>query len=114
MNFLELMQHISINKGATIRVNEVDNYSVINFESGYQVATNDEYIYNMKKQLDKIFKLFKGIENGVIGLWLDDGDLFIDLSVKYLREKDSAIRLAKEFNQLAIFDWSTMEEIKIN
>lgn len=45
-----------------------------------------------------------------IGLWVNDFYLYFDLSI-YVYDKKTALKIAKNYNQKAIFDWSTKSEI---
>lgn len=51
-------------------------------------------------------------ENKFIGAWLNDGYLFLDVSIK-VDTLNEAIQLGRENNQLAIFDCSNGKEITL-
>lgn len=48
--------------------------------------------------------------NGYIGCWIDNGDVYIDISAN-IQDKEQALKTAKENNQLAIFDVVNCETI---
>ena len=45
-----------------------------------------------------------------LGIWVDDGQAYIDVSVRLMRRND-ALKLAKEKGQLAIYDFKNEESI---
>ena len=51
-------------------------------------------------------------ENVLIGLWIDNGYLYIDISKEFTNKKE-CINFGKQNNQLAIFDGIKKEVIKI-
>lgn len=82
----------------------------INFREGYQVSLKDLYIFNLK-DIDAILKaineqLDKLSFNGNLGLWVDEGKMYIDLSFN-IKQFKRAVEIGKLYNQLSIFDWST-------
>lgn len=47
-----------------------------------------------------------------VGFWIDDGKIYLDISVN-VGDKKEALRIAKENKQLAIYDCSDMETIRL-
>lgn len=60
---------------------------------------------------DKILETTKKVvNNDFIGFWVDNNFMYIDISM-YIEEKNGALKIAKNYNQLAIFEWSTFNSI---
>jgi hypothetical protein len=47
-----------------------------------------------------------------VGLWVNDGKLYIDLSVQF-NDRQVAMNVGREFNQKAIWDVALDKEIKL-
>lgn len=82
----------------------------INFREGYQVSLKDLYIFNLK-DIDAILKtineqLDKLNFNEHLGLWVDEGKVYIDLSFN-IKQFKRAVEIGKLYNQISIFDWNT-------
>ena len=82
----------------------------VSYATGYQVSLKDLYIFDLK-DIDAILKaineqLDKLSLNGHLGLWVDEGKMYIDLSFNISRF-DRAITIGKLNNQLSIFDWAS-------
>lgn len=82
----------------------------LNFKEGYQVSLKDLYIFNLK-DIDAILKainkqLDKLSFNDNLGLWVDEGKIYIDLSFN-IKQFKRAVEIGKLYNQISIFDWST-------
>ena len=52
------------------------------------------------------------IPTNSLGTWLDDGKVYLDI-VRTIPDKGEALRIAKDNNELAIFDLLNMEEIRL-
>ena len=81
----------------------------INFREGYQVSLKDLYIFNLK-DIDAILKAINDqlnnlSFNGNLGLWVDEGKMYIDLSFN-IKQFKRAVEIGKLNNQLSIFDWA--------
>ena len=82
----------------------------VDYSSGFQVSFKDLYIIDLKN-IDKILEainseLAKIRKDACLGLWVDDGKMYIDLSTR-VELFPLAYRLGIKNNQLSIFDWST-------
>ena len=100
------LKSIKQNGGATIDRN---GYAK-NYNKGFQVSIHDLQIipiYKLrKKELEKIVNSLKSGQ--YLGVWIDAGKVYIDISVrKYNRE--NAVKLGRELEQISIFDWNTKE-----
>lgn len=77
---------------------------------GYEKVIKDiKYLElaQVKSYLKKAKKL-----NAFVGFWIDEGKIYLDISVN-VGDKKEALRIAKENKQLAIFDCSDMETIRL-
>lgn len=96
---------------------------VHNFESGYFVAAdNTEKTHSLTKgtTIRAVIKNFIvenwGLlkeANKVLGLWIFDGKIYLDISTLYASKTDS-LTAARVANQLAIWDNKNKVEIKID
>lgn len=93
--------------GATL-----NNDGVLNFIEGYQVSVRDVATFKhmpVKIIVKCIQDLMKDLPaHRCVGLWLDNGTLYLDLSVNLLK-KDHALMIAKLNHQKAIYNWATKE-----
>jgi hypothetical protein len=104
-----------------------DNYKSVNLNGGYMVGTvghkypvcatkSGKYIKD--SDMDKMLNDFNFVDSGILkdnvylGAWINDGYLYIDLSLHVLN-LDDALRIGKLFNQIAIWDNDNKKEIKL-
>lgn len=104
---LATINSIKRNGGATI-----NKYGVrVTMKSGYQVSKQDLYIipvaeldkYLLKELIKKLVK-----RGDYLGVWIDDGKAYIDISHRVATKKQAMIR-GRELNQLTILRWSDCE-----
>lgn len=70
----------------------------------FNVAAVQRYLWEHTKRLK---------EEGVhLGTWLHEGNVYLDLTTVY-RTLPAALQAARRTNQLAVFNLSTMEEVKV-
>lgn len=121
-NLKDFLRSTIVNGGASYNVVTGE----LNPKVGYMVAISGheriiESVTN-EKQLqyiiadylkDKAIILLSGItdNNKFIGTWVNDGKLYLDVSVN-VSDRDEAIALAKAGNQLAIWDCANQIEIE--
>jgi hypothetical protein len=94
-------------------------------KSGYQVSVFDgsitplselqkmsmqELYYWSDKQVESLHEQLSKYPTAAVGLWVSNGSLFFDVSVN-VQDRASAVALAKENNQLAIYENATGAEI---
>ena len=93
--------------GATL-----DASGPVSFNDGFQVSIEDCATFKhmpVKLIVKCIQALLKDLSpNRYIGLWLDNGTLYVDRSVN-MYTKECALEIAKLTNQKAIYNWSTKE-----
>jgi hypothetical protein len=92
---IRTLRKIENNGGLTLK-----DGKIINYKSGYQVATEGETTTDITK-VRSIMKRY----NGNCGLWLENGIWYIDKS-KRISTKKKALALGRECNQISIFKWA--------
>ena len=112
----KMIKEMIKNGGATLDV----NYNNFNASAGYMVSIkghekriNINDIENIKKEIVKKMELVKNKKGYYIGLWVDNGLMFIDISkhiIKYAR----ALEVARNNKQLAIYDLKNDKSIYLN
>lgn len=90
----------------------VSNGKPANHKAGYQVAT-DNSVEIKSEELGKILLLADIWELKDFGIWYDDGLWYLDTESKHITNREEAIQKAKEWKQLAIYEWSTGNSITI-
>ena len=100
------------NGGATFNCNQ----ERVQLKSGYQVSKCDLLIIpteNLTKDIVKglIAKLTSRGE--YLGLWIDNGNVYVDISCRVATKRD-AMQMGRDFNQLSILKWATMECLAVN
>ena len=104
---LATINSIKRNGGATI-----NKYGVrVSMKTGYQVSKRDLLIIpvcDLKKQLlIEAMKLLTS-RSEYVGVWIDDGKAYIDISCR-IATKKQAITMGRKLNQLSILRWSDCE-----
>ena len=102
------LKEIKLNKGATLdkQGNE------LHYTKGYQVSKCDLAIipaYRLRKS--QLIEMLNALPVGsCLGVWIDNGKAYIDQSAK-IDNKRLALKVGKQLNQLAIWDWKAGEAI---
>lgn len=111
-NINNLYNTLLNNKGLTLN----KDLTIFN-GSGYAVALPNKETKIQESDLDlsKFTSLLQAYRSDIsgnqkIGLWIDQGLLYIDIS-EVLDNKDQALSLAKNRSQLAIFDFNELKSI---
>lgn len=98
------LKNIIKNGGATLN----SKGESVNYNRGYQVSKKDCYtltIKNIKKILTAVNSLLNSIKSGeFVGLWVDNGLIYIDVSERVERLSVAIIK-GVERKQKSIFDW---------
>lgn len=80
----------------------------VNYKKGYQVSKKDCFILNIENVeliCEKVNELLQKInKNDFVGLWVDNGKIYIDISIKF-NILENALQFGKLNKQLSIFDW---------
>ena len=88
------------NDGLTLK-----NGKIINYKSGYQVATAGIETRSARTAITQV-----KIYGGNCGIWYSDGIYYIDKSHR-ISTKRKAIEVGKAHNQISILKWNGMELI---
>jgi len=111
MTIQTLRQHIK-NGGCTVD----KNGDTVQRSNGYQCSVNDVAILSAVDYngiLKTVNKLLKTIKTGeYVGLWVDGGKCYIDISI-CIRKYKTALTVGKKLKQLAIFDWNKKQCITL-
>jgi hypothetical protein len=109
---MTLLEKVVLFEGMTL----TKNLSELNTNQGYQVSIKDLLKIKVENLTnDYLINILNGVkwelENGqYIGLWIDKGLLYIDISV-HESHYHTAIEMGRRFNQKAIFDWHDMKSV---
>ena len=95
---IRTLKKLSNNDGLTLK-----NGKIINYKSGWQVATEGI-------ETTDIVEAMKAIKsyNGNCGIWFSEGIWYIDKS-RRISTKREALELGRACNQISILKWTTME-----
>lgn len=101
------------NAGGSFSINkQVANKGYIcAFKNLLEVPVKDFSIELIEKLITENYKLLNK-HNVYFGTWIDNDIVYIDLSKNY-RYKNSCVKFAKKFKELAIFDLNTFTSIYI-
>lgn len=95
----------------------------VTFKNGYQVSKKDLVVISTDILTSEAFKdiirtvqlevvLKHDLDNDFIGLWVDNGYLYIDISTRF-NHKEYAMKQARAYKQKAIFDWANFESVTV-
>lgn len=84
---------------------------------GYESKVRLDDVNAIQERLSRYIDLVNDIRSNTaldvkLGFWIDDGELYIDVS-QYVDDFELAMYLGKARSQLAIFDFSTNNAIKL-
>lgn len=103
---LEDIKRIIENKGETLtkelKKADINGGFMVSLE-GAEVQKNINDINGIKKAIEEKQEIIKNKNNMYIGLWLDSGIMYIDISIN-IQDKTEALEFAKYNKQLAIYD----------
>lgn len=105
MNDKKIMEILE-NKGATLDKhynNFTSNRGFMVSLKGEEVKTEINNIEEIKKEIEKKKEKIKNIDNIYIGLWVDNGLMYIDISI-YIVDYLEALEVARNNDQLAIYN----------
>ena len=92
---IRTLRKLQNNDGLTLK-----NGKIINYKSGYQVATEGQETSN----IEAVRAMLKEY-NGNCGLWFSNGVYYIDKS-KRVSTKREALKIGRECNQQSVFKWA--------
>lgn len=90
----ELLRELKENDGFTVK-----NNKVVQYKTGWQVATRGIECKNLEEAIQKI-----AVFNGSFGVWFSNGIYYID-ECKRVSTKREALQIGRENNQISIFGW---------
>lgn len=104
------LKAIKENKGATL----TSNGEEVKQSSGYQVSVRDMDIIPVYKLLKRdIVALLNAVPQGYnLGIWIDKGKAYIDISKTYKR-KGYAVKVGNKNNQISVWDWKNHNAIML-
>jgi len=119
-NIKQILAHVKKQGGATLNLDETfftpkQGYmiSLLGYESKVSLDDKDAIEERLTRYKDIIRDILKNTALDVkIGLWLEDGVLYLDIS-QYTKDKELALYLGKARAQLAIFDFANNEAINL-
>lgn len=115
MNFRKLLDHVKENGGVSYST----VYGDLSGKKGYAVSIYKErevvIPYSQLTENEVRNYYFENAEllaqpEHFLGIWVDDGNAYLDVSVM-VRLKADALQLAKEKQQLAIYDLRKLETV---
>ena len=106
-----IKNYISKHEGATLTANGL-GFALL--KRGYMVSLQGSETQTTLEKLDKRtiekYQKIASERNAFIGLWLDNGILYVDISINVMQSA-SALNIAKLNNQLAIYDLKNSQSI---
>lgn len=110
INFKEIIK----NGGATLDKNgnniKKSNGFMVSI-IGYEYTTKNEQ--DAQKKVLEYMEILKNDNNLYVGIWLENGIIYVDLSLWFL-EKDTALEIGKKNRQLAIYDLKENKSIYLS
>lgn len=96
--------------GATLNKDGVG----VSYSDGFQCSKKDLFTLdaeNVETICEKINNTLAIIANDeFLGLWIDGGKIYIDLSIR-IEDRQEAIETGKKYNQIALWDWNKKESL---
>ena len=105
MNKEKTIESIIKNGGGNLK-----DWQPVNYSNGYMVAIKKGAIINVNDTAS-IIKFINSV-NGSCGLWVNNGFMYIDISIN-IQDKKEALQLASELKELAIFDCKELKDIPL-
>ena len=99
---IRTLRKLKDNDGLTLK-----NGKIVNYKTGYQVATEGIETTDINEAMNKIREY-----KGNCGVWLSKGVWYIDKSHRESTKK-KALEIGKLCNQISILKWNTMELIYV-
>lgn len=105
---VEEVKKIIDNGGATLD----GNGRAVSFRRGYQVSRRDcytlnaEHIAEIAGALNDVLHRCKGQANSFCGVWVDAGEVYIDISERITNRK-KALSVGRARHQISVYDWNS-------
>lgn len=114
MKTIEMFNDTMKNNGGTYSITgkKADKGFMVAKEQGAILDLKDFTAESLQEFINQNDKVFKENDNAFIGTWIANGKAYLDISYNIV-DKDQAIKVGKQYNQLAIFDLNTMTEINL-
>lgn len=77
-----------------------------------RIAVKDLNEGRIQDCLAMLKRIFGHVDGAYLGLWIDNGKCYIDISI-HIEVELHALYLGKKFNQLAIWDCEGLREVRI-
>ena len=90
----------------------VSNGEPQRFTYGYQVATKDSREVQ-SENLNELILLIDILELKNYGVWYDNGVWYLDTDSVHTDTLEDAQKVARQSNQLAVYEWSTGNSIAV-
>jgi hypothetical protein len=97
---------IQIEKGATIKNDKMKKY-----KSGWQVCVNSKELVFLTVFKALGYAKKKGLKS--YGLWFDNKKWYLDTNSIRVNTKKQAIELAKQNNQVAVWNWAKQKSVYV-
>ena len=103
-NIKTIIEEIKKNNGGTYN----KELKSINAERGFMVSLQGyekkcKTEQETEKAIIENMEIVKGLDNAYLGAWIDEGIIYIDISI-LVENKEDALEMGKINNQLAIYD----------
>lgn len=112
----KMIKEMIKNGGATLDTNYNNFNSSIGYMvslDGYEVKIDINNIEAIKKEIETKKEEAQKIKNSYIGLWVDNGVMYIDIS-KHIIDYNKALETARNNKQLAVYDLKNDKSIYLN
>ena len=100
------LKKIIENGGATLTT----NFHAVTFNGGYQVSVEDYAVIKVRDLRKSFLNYLIKSTYLYVGVWIENGNAYIDISQNFKTKKD-AMKIAKENNQISIYDWKNQKVV---
>ena len=105
-----IVSELSQDKYPDYNTYDISNLKIVSYDSGYQVTFwNIGDSYTAEEYADKVNEFLAYVPSKVTNAGKFEGSPEISFNVPNLR---TALRLARKYNQISIWDWKEEREIK--
>lgn len=86
------------------------NLEILSPSSGYSVGLDTLSFSHGIEFKAELSSMISALQGNPIGLWIEDGQIHVD-RIKVIKDLSDALQLAKQYRQLAIWDFSARKAI---